>query len=196
MASNTSLLAEVSVDASFRLDARQRHKLDGLLGGNDGDILGGFGGIDTLGSGEWQLLVGQNDQSSFVLQQALLVGSQRFLAAVLAAVVDGNTNGSGELAGDAGSLEFLQGKAAASSDLQVVLDGGATDDRAESISGARAGGGSLLGAGDTTGLLLAGLVEPGLDATLPLLVEVSVGDDVVVLHGNGLGDGWIDRDRV
>jgi hypothetical protein len=35
---------------------------------------------------------------------------------------------------------------------------------------------------DAAPLLAGGLVEPGFDVVLPTLLEVAVGDDVVVLH--------------
>lgn len=41
---------------------------------------------------------------------------------------------------------------------------------------------SLLLTSDAAPLLAGGLVEPCLDIVLPVLLEVPVGDDVVVLH--------------
>lgn len=79
-------------------------------------------------------------------------------------------------------LELSQGEAATSANLAVVLDGRATNGRAQQVERAR---GDLLGLGDTglaTQALLGRLVEPGLHTALPVLVEVTVGDNVVVLN--------------
>ena len=70
-------------------------------------------------------------------------------------------------------LELLKGEATTSTELGVVLDGGAADGRADqAIDGARGNAGSLLDTRDTAGLLATGLVQPGLDARLPVLAEV------------------------
>lgn len=78
-------------------------------------------------------------------------------------------------------LELGEGESAASANLAVVLDGGATDSGAEKVQRTRS---QLLGLRDaclTTNLLLGGLVEPRLHKALPILVEMAVGNDVVVL---------------
>ena len=73
-------------------------------------------------------------------------------------------------------LQFLQGEATSSTDFGVVLESGAADGRAQqSVDGARSDQGSLLGTRNTAALLLARLVEPGLDSSLPVLVEMAVG---------------------
>ena len=85
-------------------------------------------------------------------------------------------------AGRAGYLELSKGEATAESGLHVVLLSGATDNGSQKTSGGSGGDGSSdLLAVHSAGLLLSGLVEPGLDAVLPILVEVSINQNVVVL---------------
>ncbi len=70
-------------------------------------------------------------------------------------------------------LEILKGEATTSTELGVVLDGRAADGGADqTIDGARGDTGSLLDTRDTSGLLAAGLVQPGLNAGLPVLAEM------------------------
>ena len=70
-------------------------------------------------------------------------------------------------------LELLKGETTTSTELGVVLDGGATDGRADqAIDGARGDTGGLLDTRDTSGLLATRLVQPGLNAGLPVLAEV------------------------
>lgn len=110
------------------------------------------------------------------------------LGAVATTVIDGDADGRRELLGDARGLELLKGEATTETRLEVVALGRGVHDGAESTGG---GPGverlRLLLARDATGLLAARLVEPGLDlagsgVALPVLLEVGVGDDVVVSH--------------
>ena len=79
--------------------------------------------------------------------------------------------------------ELLKREATTEPELGVVLDGGAVDHGPErTLDGPGEDGGSLGGAGNPPALLLGGLVEPRLDMVLPRLVEVLVGDQIVVLR--------------
>lgn len=78
-------------------------------------------------------------------------------------------------------LQFLECEASASSCFTVVLDGGTSDDGAQLVNWT---GSNTSDFGETVGSaarLATWLFEMDLDATLPVLVEVGVGDDVVVL---------------
>ena len=73
-------------------------------------------------------------------------------------------------------LELVKGETTTSTELGVVLDGGATDGGADqAIDGARGDTGGLLDTRDTSGLLATRLVQPGLDTRLPVLAEVLLG---------------------
>ena len=79
-------------------------------------------------------------------------------------------------------LELAKGESLSGTYTHVVSLGGAVHDGAEGLGRARGHAGGLSFACKTSSLLARGLVEPCLDTSLPLLLEVLVGDDVVVLH--------------
>jgi len=81
--------------------------LDGQGDGGAGhDLLGVLGGLDVLGRGVTLLglavAAGEEDEALPVLLEALDVGLEALLGEVLAARVDRDTDGAGELAGNAG----------------------------------------------------------------------------------------------
>ena len=81
------------------------------------------------------------------------------------------------------SLQLLEGETASHPGLHVVLLRGAVDNGAEqSASGARSDRGSLRLAEQSAASLLSGLIEPGLHALIPVLLEVGIRQNVVVLH--------------
>merc|ERR1719163_1941864 len=105
-------------------------------------------------------------------------------------MIHSNTDRRGELRADLGSFQFGQREAPPESNLGVVLLRLAPDQGSELVRGPRRVRRGFGGALEPPRLLLARLVEPGLDVErpaarrLPLLVEVLVGDDLVVLdHG-------------
>lgn len=102
--------------------------------------------------------LGEHNQLALVLLQSLNVQHKALLGAVLAAVVDGDTNGPGLLLADSGSLQLLQRETTASTELGVVFDGLTADGRAQqAVNGAGSNAGSLLGANRSPALLLSGL---------------------------------------
>lgn len=151
---------------------------------------------------------GEDHETAVVGLDALGVELERLLRLVAAAVVDGDADGLGLLLAQARSLDLLGGEALAltaasgvsdanerrwgqryslrggerlaHAQLGVVLERGASDSRAEGLDGAEAESGGLGLASVAARLLGAGLVEPDLDATLPVLAEVVVVKDVVV----------------
>lgn len=70
------------------------------------------------------------------------------------------------------NLELLEGETTTSTNLAVVLDGRAADDRAESLNRARGNSSSLGNASLAAAELTTGLVEVGAHAGLPLLAEM------------------------
>ena len=99
-------------------------------------------------------------------------------------MVDGNTDGAGVLLAETGSLDLLNGETTAGADLGVVSESGASDSRAEGLDGSETELGSLSLTSSTSPLLGTGLVEPDLDPALPVLAEVVIVKDVVMLHGH------------
>jgi hypothetical protein len=139
-----------------------------------------LGGLSLLGvvASAWE-----DDELSLVCLQSRDVVSQGLLGCVGSAEVYRDSDSQSLLAVDSGGLELLKGESASQSGSAVVLDGGTVDDWSQkSLGWAWEDTGSLLGTILTTSVLLGGLVEPGLNETFPVLVEMSIGDLVVVLH--------------
>lgn len=79
-------------------------------------------------------------------------------------------------------LELLKSETTSRAKPEVVLLGLAADGGPEkSLNWAGSNLGGLLGTGGPAAELPAWLIEPGLHHLLPLLVEVSVGDLIVML---------------
>ena len=78
-------------------------------------------------------------------------------------------------------LQLLQSKTSASTCAAVVLEGRALNHGAQTVDGAGSHAGGFGDTGISTTVLAAGLFEVHLDPTLPVLVEVPIRDDVVVL---------------
>lgn len=77
-------------------------------------------------------------------------------------------------------LEFLESKASTSTSTAVVLDGRALDNRSETVDWTRRNRSSLYETSGSTSGLATWLIEVNSDSSLPILVEVRIGDDVVV----------------
>lgn len=152
-----------------------------LTGSNGGlDLLAELGGLGSLGLSP---VLGQEDDLGAVKLQALNVGVERSLRTVATAVVDGDTIGAGVGGGHTSLLELIQGESTTKTGTTIVHLGRALHDGAQSTSN-RAGedrGGLGLAGGGTTGST-GRLVEPGLDALIPILAQVNVRDNVVVSH--------------
>jgi len=142
-----------------------------------------LGSITLMGLGEF---LGEEDQFGSVLLQSLDVLLQRFDAFVAATVIDRDPDGPGKVLVEPGGLNLFQSEATAETLLLVVLDGRASDDGPE-LSG---GSGRYFSRQRLSGVLPADLpgwlIEPSLDAILPILLEMRVLDDVVVLGSHFL----------
>ena len=80
-------------------------------------------------------------------------------------------------------LQLLQRETTSHAGLHVVLLRGAVyDGTQESASGARSDGSGLLLAEQSAASLLSSLIEPGLHTLIPILLEVGIRQNVVVLH--------------
>lgn len=78
-------------------------------------------------------------------------------------------------------LQLLQGESSTGSGTAVVLDRRASDDRSELIDGTRCDGSGFGQTILSAARLAAGLVEVHSHAALPVLVEVGVGELLIVL---------------
>lgn len=117
-------------------------------------------------------LAGEDDQLGLVGQQPLHVNFFALLAQIPPPVVDDDADTPRLLAPDAGLLELGEREATALADLAVVADSLRTHSGAQGLDGTDAEGCGLGLAGGATTELASGLVEPGADASLPVLPEV------------------------
>ena len=86
-------------------------------------------------------------------------------------------------------LQLLQRETTSHAGLHVVLLRGAVHDGTqESASGARSDGSGLLLAEQSAASLLSSLIEPGLHTLIPILLEVGIRQNVVVLHSLHTGE--------
>jgi hypothetical protein len=129
----------------------------------------------------------QDDQIGLVGGQTSHVDFQRFVGLVGSAVIDSNTDCSGVFGADSSTLELFQGEPSAQSSLGRVFLGGAMDNGAQLLKRSRGRSSCLLGTSQTTSLLLRSLVQVQFDLerstrrTAVLLVEMKIGDDIVML---------------
>jgi hypothetical protein len=114
------------------------------------------------------------------LLEAGNIDSLALLRKVAAAVVNNNANATGSLAPNASLLELSKREAAAFAQLAVVPHSWCTYSRTQQRQGASTKGGCLRLTRIAPAKLTAGLVEPSLDTSLPILVEVVCGEYVVV----------------
>jgi len=130
-------------------------------------------------------LLGEEDEFGAVLLETLHVLLQRLHALVTATVVNRDADRSGEILVEPGSLDLLQSETATETLFLVVLDGGASNDGPELGGGPGRDLDSLglsgLGASDLPGRL----IEPGLHAVLPILLEMGILNHVVMLRSHG-----------
>lgn len=157
-----------------------------------GDLVGSGGGLDLLGGGVIDetllglaLTSGEEDQLGFVRVESLSVELELLLGGGGASVVNGDAHSACEASAQTSGLELSEGEATAVSDLTGVPAGAGGDNGAELLDGA----GehffcfpfSLLESDE----LLGGLVEVNSESlhsgSLPVLAEMYVWDDVVVL---------------
>jgi len=164
-----------SINLNHRNDCLRRD-----LGGNVHLFLGGVSLVRLA------QLLGEEDELGSVLLETLHVLLQGLDAFVAATVVNRDADRSGEVLVEAGSLNLLQSEAPSETLFLVVFNGRASDDGPERGGGSRRDTGSLslpgIGASDLSGRL----VEPGFDAVLPILLEMGVLNDVVVLGSHGV----------
>ena len=96
-------------------------------------------------------------------------------------MINRDSDGSGELDAQTGGFDFLEGEASSVSDSMVIPDGGASNNGSQQIQRSRGNGGSSSSSCLKSSALSGSLIEPNSDVGLPVLSQMDVGDDVVVL---------------
>merc|ERR1712032_68798 len=154
----------------------------GELGGG-GALVGGGVSLLCLSGLAWE-----QDQLALVLFQALDVVLERLEGLVRASVVDGDTDGWGNLDWDAGLLELLVSETLSESHLGVVADGLGANLWAKGTRDWPWEGGSGLGSTSSPSAdLSTRLVEPCHHVSSPPLVEMPVWHNVVMTNHSLLG---------
>jgi hypothetical protein len=101
-------------------------------GAEGGELGVGVDGVSRLGLAS---LAGEDHETGLVGLEPLLVQLESLLTVVLPSVVDGDSNRESLLAPDTSSLELVVGESTSGPKLCVVALGGASDGRAEELSG-------------------------------------------------------------
>ena len=163
--------------------------LDDNAGEHDaGDLVAGGGGLHLLSSRVVDetllglaIASGEEDELGLVGVESLDVELELLLAGRGASVVDSDSHGAGEGGRETSSLQLDEGEPTAISDLAGVATRAGRDNRSELLDGS----GELFAALSCSLLepnqLLGGLIEVNSDSCLPVLAEMYVWDDVVVL---------------
>ena len=128
-------------------------------------------------------LTREEDETSFVLLEALHVTVQRFGAFIGSSMVNADTDASSKVLVDTSFFQLLKSESSSISKFSIILLRRTTNNRSKRTSGRTRE--DLSGFGLSlirSRLLLRRLVEPSADSPLPLLVEVLVGYHVVVAH--------------
>jgi hypothetical protein len=124
---------------------------------------------------------GEKDELAEVVGESGLVQLEAFLTSVFASVIDGDSDSSSKFDTQTNRLDFSKSETLAESGSMTIADSLASDGGSKSIERSGSSGGSSGSAGSESSALAAGLVEPDLDVALPVLSEMDVGEDVVVL---------------
>jgi len=124
----------------------------------------------------------KKDEVLHVLAETLDVELEGLLAARMTTLVDGDTDGASKLRVDLSSLQLIDGEATASTDAHVVATRGAADDGVELLDWAREHPLGLCDTSIVTTLVTGSLVVPGAHTKNPVLVEVLMGNLVVMTN--------------
>lgn len=153
-----------------------------------GDLGGGGGGFELLSGSvvDFTLLglvftSGEEDKLALVGVKSCDVQLELLLAGAGSSVINGDSDSLGKGGGELGTLEFSEGEAAAVAHLTGVLAGGLGDNGTECLGGSGEDAGSLSNSILVSLDLLSRLVEMSLGSHLPVLAEMDVDDNVVVL---------------
>jgi len=134
-------------------------------------------------------LLGEEDQSFLIGEESLDVSLERVDRLVLSSVVNRDTDRSSEGNTELGSLDFFKGETSTSSLSLVMLLSAASDNGSQSINRSGEDLSSSFSSVSQSSGLSGGLVEPGLDSSLPMLSKMGVREDVVMLDHCRLIEG-------
>jgi hypothetical protein len=155
-----------------------RHSKDSLVS----DLLDSNQSITRRVAGtDATILAWEHNELALVELETVDIDLETLVRAVVTTMVDSNTDRAGLLWRHTSSAELIKSETTAETSLGVVLVGLTTHDWAEKVHWTRSETSSLGIASRAASSLLGWLIEPGLDITLPVLAEVILVDNVVVL---------------
>ena len=153
-----------------------------------GDLVRCGGGLHLSGSSvvdqtllSLAILSWEQDELGFVGVESLSVQLELLLAGGGSSVVDGDSDGASKGSAETSGLELSKGETTAVSDLTSVPSGAAGHDGSEHLGRPGEHFTAFLLSALQSSELLRWLVEVDSDARLPVLAEMYVWDDVVVL---------------
>jgi len=117
-----------------------------------------------------------------VLVQSSDVQSHSVGVLVVASVINGDSNGSGEGLGELSLLELSERETSSELNLMCVSFGHAVDDGSELADGRNSSCGCLGSSGLLSQLLVSSLVEEALDSSHPMLSQVGALKDIIVFY--------------
>ena len=89
-----------------------------------------------LGLGDWSLFISwEKDELVDVSKKSVLVEFQGFLVSIFSSVIDGDSDGSGELNTETSGLDFSEGESSTESGSVIISDGLASDSGSEGFNG-------------------------------------------------------------
>ena len=160
-------LAESLKDGNLSVSVGDLSSGNGHLSSLDGDdiLVGVLSNVSELSLGGVALLglgtLGEHNELSLVLLNAVDVDGDGRLRLVSASSVDGDTDGASELDWDTSLLQLNGGETATLADLEVVSLSGGNHNRSQQTSNwSWENSGSLGLTGESSGLVTSRLVEP------------------------------------
>ena len=152
------------------------------------DLGGGLGGLDLLGGSVVDqtllglaVLSGEEDELGLVGVKSINVKLELLGGGGGSALIDGDSDSAGEGGRETSLLEFTEGEAAAIPDLSSISARARGNDGSQLLDGSGEHSFALCSSLIESDSLLAWLVEVNSDSGLPVLAEMYVWDDVVVL---------------
>jgi hypothetical protein len=153
-----------------------------------GDLVGSGSGFELFSGGVvdetllWLVLAsGEDNELALVGVESCNVQLELLLTGRSSSVINGDSDGFGEVGGQTSILEFSKSKTSSVSDFASILAGGLGNNRTKALSRSGEDAGSFSNSILVSLDLLRRLVEVSLGSSLPMLAQVDVDDHVVVL---------------
>ena len=133
--------------------------------------------------GDWFLFMsGVEDKFAEIVGESCLVGIETLLTFVLSPIINWDSNGFGKLNSQTYRLNLSKSESSSESGSVAISNGLASDWWSKFIERSGSKWCCLSSSGLKSSFLPACLIEPGSDVSLPMLPEMHIRDDVVMLN--------------